>query len=52
MINSGNYNYDYAHSFFRKDFESKLLYCCNKIIIGQWHIRNLKYFANLNNISI
>ena len=24
--NSGNYNYDYAHSFFGKDFKSKPLY--------------------------
>ena len=26
MRNSGNYNYDYHHSFFGKDFQSKLLY--------------------------
>ena len=25
MINSGNYNYNYAHSFFKKDFLGKSL---------------------------
>ena len=34
MRNSGNYNYNYAHSCFGKDFESKPLYIYtgNKVI--------------------
>ena len=30
MVNSGNYNNDYAHSFFGKDFSSKPLYWCSE----------------------
>ena len=28
LRNSGNYNYDYAHSFFGKGFQSSALYSC------------------------
>ena len=42
MRRSGNYNYDYAHSFFGEDFKSKPLY--RLILTGGFGLNCRMYF--------
>ena len=51
LRNSGNYIYDYAHSFFGKDFYSKPLYWCH-VIWGGTCVTHFKRILMLQKIVI